>query len=402
MAAPARKLTSEEIQEILKLEKKDITMKLLKDYFAVRLGQNNPRFNTYDKFTLPKDKFFNKETIETTVGRYITNLFIIPELYLKEYGYVNEPLTKKKLGSIEKLLGDMLLNDRITTKEYADYLDSGEWLGMGTCYFLSPTMNYDINTPIKEVIEKRDELFNKYNSGIQKGDSNVADIIEKEVVSLAKAKIKEKGNEAFDFFESGIGSFENNYKKTSIMAGAIENPYTHKLDILKSNYIDGIDKNEFPMFSNLSIIGGYSRGVETQVGGYTTKKINNAMQNTMLDEANTDCKTKHTLKIFLDSSIADLFLNRYIIHNGNMILLTEKNIKEFINKEINLRSPMFCKSRYICSKCAGELFYKMGVKNVGLLNSNMSGALMNLSMKKFHDTTIRFNKINIENFIKKH
>ena len=118
----------------------------------------------------------------------------------------------------------MILNDEMSTKDYASYLDYGEWLGMGVAYFLVPTMNYDINVPIPEVIALRDELFDKYADGVRRGESEVAKKIESEVLALATKKIKEKGNEAWDFFESGVGKFENNYKKTSIMAGAVENP----------------------------------------------------------------------------------------------------------------------------------------------------------------------------------
>lgn len=404
MIAPARKLTAEETREILVLEKEDITMDLLKDLFAVKLGkQTKPRFNTYDIMTLPKGRLYNNEPIETTVGRFIVNLVAFPDKYLKKFGYVNKPLTKGALEDIENQLASMLLDDEITTKEYSEYLDGGEWIGMGTVYFLGPTMNYDINVPIKEVIDKRDELFDKYAEGIRKGDSDVAAIIEKEVVDLAKKRIKEKGNEAYDFFESGVGKFANNYKKTSIMAGALENPYTHRLDILKSNYIDGIDKQEFPKFTNLTIVGGYSRGVETQVSGYTTKKINNAMQNTILDEPGSDCGSKFYLKIFLDKDIKDMYLHRYMVgQNGELVLLTEKNINNYVGKEILLRSPMFCKGSKICNKCAGELFYKIGVRNAGLLNSTLSGVLMNLSMKKFHDATVKFNHIDVNKYIKKH
>ena len=244
-------------------------------------------------------------------------------------------------------------------------LDYGEWLGMGTSYFLVPTMNYDINVPIPEVIEKRDELFEKYKEGIRRGESAIAEKIEKEVLELAKQKIKEKGNEAYDFFESGVGKFENNYKKTSIMAGAIENPYTKKLDILKSNYIDGVDPREYSKFTNLTIIGGYSRGVATQVSGYQAKKLRNALQGVVIDDAGTDCGTKHTLKIIIPESMKNIFINRYVLDgNGKLVLLTNENIDSYTGKEVKLRSPMYCKSEHICSKCAGELFYKMGVKNV--------------------------------------
>lgn len=403
MAIPkSRTLTADEVREITSLSKEDITLDLVRDLFSCKYGESKPRFNTYDTFTLPAGKFFNKTSINTTVGKYIINLVVFPKVYLEKYGYVNDTLKKGTLEKIESKMGVMILNDEMTTKEYASYLDAGEWLGMGTAYFLVPTMNYDINVPIPEVVTKRDELFEKYSEQIRRGESGAAEAIEKEVLTLAREKIKEKGNEAFDFFESGVGKFENNYKKTSIMAGAIENPYTKKLDILKSNYIDGIDPKEYSKFTNLTIIGGYSRGVATQTSGYQAKKFRNAMQGVTLDEPGTDCKTPYTLKMTIPESMKALFKDRYILDtDGKLLLLTDENIDRYVGKEVRLRSPMYCKNDKVCSKCAGELFHKMGIKNAGLLNDAIAGVLMNASMKKFHDATVKFTKIDIEKFTKK-
>lgn len=401
MSSNAKKLSPQEAREFLALTRDDITLDFMRENFACIMGNDAPKYNTYDKITIPRGRFPGQnETIESTLGRFIVNLVVIPESYHLKHGYCNEELTKGAISSIESKMGDMVLNDEMTVKEYADYLDYGEWISMGTVNFLGPTMDYDINIPIPEVIKRRDELFEKYKKEIKRGESAIAEKIEKELLNIAKKKIKEKKNPAYDFFESGVGSFANNYKKTSIMAGAIENPYTKKLDILKSNYIDGIDINEYSKFSNLTLIGGYSRGVATQTSGYQRKKIDNAVQSVVLDEAGTDCGTKYTLDIEILPDFTKLFTNRYIVEDGKLILLTKENITKYVGKVVHMRSPMFCKSQNICNKCAGELFYKMGVKNAGLLNSSMSGVLMNASMKKFHDATIKFNRIDIEKFIK--
>jgi hypothetical protein len=82
-------------------------------------------------------------------------------------------------------------------------------------------------------------------------------------------------------------------------------------------------------------------------------------------------------------------------------MLDEANIDKFVGKEVEMRSPLYCKSDQICNKCAGELYHKIGIKNAGLLASTMSGSLMNLSLKKTHDQTIRFNKIDVTDYIKK-
>ena len=93
----------------------------------------------------------------------------------------------------------------------------------------------------------------------------------------------------------------------------------------------------------------------------------------------------------------------YIISGSSLVELTSKNRDKYLNKKVKLRFSSMCESKeYICSKCAGELFYKMGVKNVGLLNDTMAGVLMNAAMKKFHDATVKFSTIDISNYIIKH
>lgn len=356
------------IRDILAMEPEDFSLEFLRDIFAVYYGETAPKFETTHKITVPPGRLHNDKAIETTLGRYIFNLLALPEKYLKKYGFYNNQLNKKNLEKLENTLGLMVLNDEITTQEMGKYLDYGEWLGMGCAYFLNPTMNYDINLPIKEVIDRRDELFEKYKDEIRRGESSAAEIIEKELIQLAREKIKEKNNPAYDFFESGVSKFENNYKKTSIMCGAIENPYTKKLDILKSNYTDGVDPREFPKFSNLTLTGGHSRGVATKTSGYQAKKIRNACQGIVLDDAGSDCNTKYTLDIIIPEELKSLFTYRYVLDtNGKLVMLDENNIDNYVNKKIKMRSPMFCKGENICNKCAGELFYKMGVKNARIV-----------------------------------
>jgi hypothetical protein len=396
-----RKLTQDEIKEILSLKEENIDMELLRAYFAVKKGVESARFNTFDTFTLPKDRLQNSESIETTIGRYLFNFYVIPEAYRKKFGYQNLVFNKKAVDTMEKRLATMLLEDDLNTIQYSEFLDRAEWMTLGTAYFLSPTMDYDMNVPIPAVMKRKEELFKQYDKEIRSGDTNVIAKMETELLDLSKKLIKEKGNEGYDFFESGAFSFENNYKKTSIMGGAMESPYTHKLDVLKSNYMEGISKEEFPLFANSTIVGGYARGVETQKAGYETKKINNATQVITLDDADTDCGTTQYLNITISEGMKSMFYYRYILEGGKLLMLTEGNISRYIGKELMMRSPLYCKSDHICNKCSGELYYKLGIKNAGLLSSTMSGSLMNLSLKKTHDQTIRFDKINPMNYIKK-
>jgi len=395
-------MTIEETKALLALGREDIDMNLLRNFFAIRMGQDEAMFNTFDTFRLPTGRLYNKQQIETTIGRYLWNFFVIPEVFLKKFQYHDMVFDKKNVSILEKRLANMLLNDEINTEDYGKYLDRAEWITLGITYFISPSMNYDMNVPIPEVMKRKEELFEKYAKEIKDGDPNAVSQIEADLLALSRKLIKEKGNEGYDFFESGAFSFENNYKKTSIMGGVMENPYTGKLDVLKSNYMEGISQEEFPLFANSTIAGGYARGVETQKAGYETKKINNAIQGVTLDDAGTDCGTKQYLTTTIPKKMQSMFLYRYVLDGGKEVMLTEANMSKFIGKEVKMRSPLYCKSDNICNKCAGELYYKIGIKNAGLLASTMSGSLMNLALKKTHNQTIQFNKINPQEYIKKH
>lgn len=398
----SRELTTSERTELLNLKRENIDMRLLRGFFAVKGNSKNnkARFNTYDKFTMPQGVLGVKAPVQTTIGRYIFNLVALPEEYIKKHGYQNSTLTKKDISRIENQMASMILDDEMTTDEYAKYLDRTEWLTMGMAHFLSPTMTIEMNMPIPEVIKRRDELFTKHKTALAQGDTNVVEVIENELIEMARDHIKKKGLEPYSFFESGGFSFENNYKKTSIMGGAMVNPYTQKIDVLKSNFVDGITKEELPIFANSTITGGYSRGIETAKSGYTTKKINNATQAVTLDEPGSDCGTTEYLDIVISKETASMFHYRWVLDGGKEVLITSNNIDRYIGKELKMRSPMFCKSEKICSKCAGDLHYRLGVKNAGLLTSTLSGSLMNLALKKTHDQTVRFDHIKIDEFIK--
>jgi len=399
MANPKRRLTPDEVKELLSLKEENIDAQLLRDYFAAHLGRE-ARFNTYDEFLLPPNTLFNKQAIETTIGRYIINLFCFPKTYLKKKGYMNTTLTKSAMGKIDGEIARMLLDDEMSVEEYTNFLNNIEWFSMGTAYYISPTMDFDINKPIPEIQKLKDKLFDENREGIQNGDAATCDKIEKELLSKSKEILKKGGNEGFDFFESGNFNFENNYKKTAVLGGVVKDTFTGKLSVIKSSYMEGIDKKEVAPLSNLTVLGGYSRGVETMNGGYETKKVNNATQSIVLDEPGSDCGTKFFLKIKITDGLKDIFIDRYISDGGKLVLLTKTNIDNYVNKTVLMRSPLYCKGDKICSKCAGELFYKLGIKNAGLITSTFSGSIMNLNMKAMHDASIKYKDINIEDFIK--
>lgn len=133
------------------------------------------------------------------------------------------------------------------------------------------------------------------------------------------------------------------------------------------------------------------------------KQLMSAFQTTVLDEKGSDCKTEFTMPMRLDKSNVSLLMYRYFYvpndKEKNLIELTPDNVDEYMNKDLKFRSPMYCASENVCSKCAGTLPYKLGTENIGLLINQVAQAIVTSSMKSFHDMTIKIKEIDFDEYI---
>lgn len=116
----------------------------------------------------------------------------------------------------------------------------------------------------------------------------------------------------------------------------------------------------------------------------------------MLDKKGSDCGSKSYIDIKLTSKNIDKFMYRYIKEGGKYIMLSPDVIKKYVGKTVQMRSPMHCTGKKLCNMCAGDIFYKMNIENVGLLTSQISSDMLNASMKKFHDSNQKMTEIDIE------
>ena len=78
-------------------------------------------------------------------------------------------------------------------------------------------------------------------------------------------------------------------------------------------------------------------------------------------------------------------------------MLTNDNMKDYVGKKIKLRSIMYCGcDSGVCLTCAGRLYEKLQLDSVGLTTSTLTGALLNLKMKSFHDTSVKLHTIDLD------
>lgn len=137
----------------------------------------------------------------------------------------------------------------------------------------------------------------------------------------------------------------------------------------------------------------------TRNGGYEAKKLAAAFQGIVFDEKGSDCGTKLTVKLLITESNKKLLTDRYIMENGRAKLIDSSNIDGYVGKIVNLRSPMYCRNGKYCSKCTGELYHKLGIKNVGLISNVIGTSMTTLALKAFHNSAIKLKEINYEDYI---
>lgn len=396
-------ITDAEKKELIELTPQQYTFDKLVELFGTKMSKKDgkvtktaSRFEPTDKVTLKKDEYFNTKEVNTTVGRLVFNKIIVERELIKIFGYLNDTVNGGYLGKIDDILAKALLNDEISVEDMVKYLNRLQWLSMQLHTVICGSYTLGVLKPVPEMQKARDKMIAENKDKLANGDLMTAVKIEKESLRIATEKIKD--DPGMDLFNSGArGSLGNNYKNISVMKGPVFNPSTGKFEIVESNFMEGIRKEELPIFGNAIVTGAHPKAIGTATSGYFSKQIIAALQAVILDKPGTDCKTPLTIKHRLDASNRKDFIYRYIVDGGKFVLLDDANISKYMNRDIHIRTPMTCSGKNLCSKCAGEMYYLLGIKNAGMTASRASSSLLKLNMKKFHDSTAKTTEVSKDN-----
>ena len=80
----------------------------------------------------------------------------------------------------------------------------------------------------------------------------------------------------------------------------------------------------------------------------------------------------------------------YIVEGNRLVRLDSTTIDKYRGKKVKMRFSSLCKNEHICNKCAGDLYYILGVTNVGTATPQLASAVKNIMMKSFHDSTEKY------------
>ena len=393
------KITDPELKRyILGIKESDITSSFIYDLFGEFNGVS--KCNPYDLIEIPVGLYGpegkkNKNKFMTTVGIWIFNKWFIEQDLFDLFGYINKIIDGDQLEDMNQILSYALMEDRISVQVLKKYLMKTQ-LAMQFVTVLAPNYSEELLTVSVKIDKKKDALIKKYKKELDEGNTVIAKQIEDELIAYAKDLLKD--DPALDSFVSGARSnINNNFKNMFIWKGATRDPNPdskQEFRIATSNYMEGIKREEYSLYANSGIEGAYSRGKKTEHGGYLENLTTMAYQDLILDEPGTDCKTNRHIEVVLTKKN----INRYIYNNiiessGKLVELNSTNMDKYIGKKVKMRMAYLCPHEKPCNACAGNFYYKIGVRNVGLTLMQVFSIYKNKSMKAFHDSTVQLVEI---------
>ena len=383
------------LNRILNVNVEDITKSFIEDMFAsYHDKQTNEfkqaNFDPTDKIVLTNNEYeWVDKKVDTTIGMLLFNRYVLERTgIIQHLRYWNRPLNSKGLSALDVAVNNLVITDKITTKDLGNYIDSRDRLGFWCASFLAVSISAGLIRPMDNVNKRKMELF-KENEEALTSDNSVQQIlavnkIEKELMGMVRDNLKD--DTGYDMYASGDGNLDNNYKTINVMRGAVYNNITKKYDIVSNSLMNGVTKKDIPAFANSVVAGAYPSAVGTAEAGYMSKIIIALLQSEHINpDPDSDCGTTSTIPLSITNDNKQYILYRYIDNNGKKELTTLDNIDSFVGKTVNLYTPQGCRQNAICGKCAGRVFHNLGVTQVGLLTTQITQKLLNIKLKSKHD-----------------
>ena len=390
------------IDEFFKLEEHDLLkLSTAMKYFGKFNGKT--LCHPYDLIQVPIGVYGpegkkNKNTFTTTIGMYWFNkVFIEKDLFDLFDGWFGEPVNDDTLGDISDRISFALLEDKVELRVLKEFLMK--------CQKFQPYSNVlatgfseRMLTISSKLEAKKKALLKKYEKEIEAGDEIISAKIEKEVLEEAKKLLE--GDPSLDMYASGArGSFKNNFKNLFVFKGASKDPDPGKgYNIITSNYIDGVTKDDYVKVARSLAEGPYKRGKKTALGGWWEKLVLRAYQHLIIGPPGSDCGTKRYVEVTLTKKNYSMFMYNYIIEGNKLIELTYDEMMKRIGQTVKMRFSAVCEmeGNKFCSKCLGESLYRIGIHNIGTATPQLMSRIKNISMKSFHDSQVKIHEIDVE------
>lgn len=375
---------------------RDISSTLFYNLFGDFGSGDGPLCNPYDTIIIPPGVYGpknkkNKNSFTTTVGLWIYNRWYIERDLFDIFGYINETINKKMFNKINERLSFALLEDKITVEQLKAYLEKTQKI-MPFEAILSPNMDEELLTITKKLNVVSKKLFKENQAALDAGDPATAERVLNEILDYAKEILKD--DPAMDNYIAGPGASMENFKSFFIAKGLSYNNATGEFQMIRSNFMDGISAEDYIDAASSLSTGPYYRSKRTADGGYYSKLILSAYQHLKVGPKGSDCGTDRTVNVTLTKDNAKSWIYSFVKEGNRLVELTSDNLDKYIGKTVKMRYSSMCESKnYICEHCAGTLFNRLGITNIGMGCNQVGERLKAAMLKQMHDASIKTSEI---------
>ena len=122
--------------------------------------------------------------------------------------------------------------------------------------------------------------------------------------------------------------------------------------------------------------------------------ILSAYQHLKVGPKGSDCGTDRTVNVTLTKDNAKSWIYSFVKEGNRLVELTSDNLDKYIGKTVKMRYSSMCESKnYICEHCAGTLFNRLGITNIGMGCNQVGERLKAAMLKQMHDASIKTSEI---------
>jgi DNA-directed RNA polymerase subunit beta' len=325
-------------------------------------------------FALTNDTFSELSNKVEFKGEQVSEgVKIFNECLPEDYPLINEGVRKRKLMEI---LND--IKSKYSEDIVQEVLDKIKFIGFKYSTLFGATMSLDSFDG--DLTKIKDEIYS---------DQSMRHQIE----MISNEKTTKALQDSFKYsymIESGARGSWDQVRQIILTRGFISNFKGQILPTpIKHSLLEGLTHEEFFNSTYGCRKGLLDVALNTGASGYLSRKLVFACANLQIGD-HEDCGTTDLLEVHVKSGRkANMLINRFYDDNGNLNKITNENHLSFVDKVINIRSPIFCKSPKVCRTCYGDLYKVLNSRFVGVIAAQSLGECnTQLVLRTFHTSGV--------------
>lgn len=343
--------------------------------------------NLEDKVSYSHPSKTDNKTVRISLGRVWFNQ-LLPE----DYPLISEAVDKPMMDSI---IRNMVKKYEI--EKVADTISELQNAAFKLATFVPNSFQIDTFIPPDDWLKEKEEFMKKYHA-IPKDEIDVKSFT-KDADALTKKLVKHldaKGYRLQNILNSKTkGDPIGDWKAQLVSKGFVLDIEGKMRGPILNGTSEGYNQEEFYDAAAESRRSYYYRSTLTAKPGYLARKVTMSNANILIDNTRNDCRTRKYLDLFVDDKKAAFLIGRNYVEKGEIVGV--KDAAQITNKQISLRSPLYCRAKKgVCPICYGNHYKNLDTKNIGILAGGAINMVAINSMMKMRHKSSQIEIIDVD------